>query len=387
MAARPATPSLLRTINDRSAFDLLLTEGPMTRVELGKRTGLSKVTASQLLARLQRRGLVEVVGSRSAGRGPSAEVYAVRPGCSFSVGVDLNPDHADVAIADVTGTTAARLRRPVNGATDPKGLIHDTVAEVTAEAGLELSAVDQVVIGMPGVVDPATGDIQLSFDLPGWHRGLREVLAADLGCELTFENDVNLAAVAERAEGAGRDVDDLVLLWVGRGVGLAVVLGGRLHRGATGAAGEIGYLPMPGVTSRARVDRPAEGAFQGLVGAGAVMRLAADHGIEAPDAATAVRVALAGGHEAFLRVLADRLALGVAAVCAVVDPALVILSGEIGATGGDQLCRLLAGGVRHIAPVHPRVVSTEVEEPVLRGAVLAAVDRARRGLFSSVTQP
>ena len=114
MAARPATPSLLRTINDRSAFDLLLTEGPMTRVELGKRTGLSKVTASQLLARLQRRGLVEVVGSRSAGRGPSAEVYAVRPGCSFSVGVDLNPDHADVAIADVTGTTVARLRRPVS---------------------------------------------------------------------------------------------------------------------------------------------------------------------------------------------------------------------------------------------------------------------------------
>ncbi|MGH3468301.1 MAG: MarR family transcriptional regulator, partial [Thermocrispum sp.] len=75
MSTRPATPSLLRTINDRSALELLLSDGPLTRVGLGERTGLSKVTASQLLARLQERGLVEVVGTRSAGRGPSAELY------------------------------------------------------------------------------------------------------------------------------------------------------------------------------------------------------------------------------------------------------------------------------------------------------------------------
>lgn len=387
MSARPATPSLLRTINDRSALELLLSDGPLTRVGLGERTGLSKVTASQLLARLQERGLVEVVGTRSAGRGPSAELYAVRPACSYSIGVDLNPDRVQVAVADITGTVVARLERLVDGRTDPKQLVHETAAQVTADAGLQLAAVDQVVIGMPGVVDPASGDIELSFDLPGWHRGLREVLAADLGCELAFENDVNLAAVAERAEGAGRDVDDLVLLWVDRGVGLAVVLGGRLHRGATGAAGEIGYLPMPGVASPARVDRPAAGAFQGLVGAGAVVELAAQHGIPAADAAAAVQAAIDGGHEGFLRLLADRLALGVAAVCAVVDPALVVVSGEIGATGGDRLCRLLAGGVRHIAPVHPKVVPTQVAEPVLRGAVLAAVERARQALFASVTQP
>lgn len=385
MSRRPATPSLLRSMNDRSALELLLRDGPLTRVGLGERTGLSKVTASQLLARLQERDLVEVVGTRSAGRGPSAELYAIRPGCSYSIGVDLNPDRVRVAVADVMGSVVGRVERSVNGATDPKRLIHDAAVTVTDEAGIELVAVDEVVIGMPGVVDPASGDIELSFDLPGWHRGLRDVLAADLGCDLTFENDVNLAAVAERAEGAGREVDDLVLLWVGRGVGLAVVLGGRLHRGATGAAGEIGYLPMPGVSAPARIDRPAEGAFQGLVGAGAVIELARQHGIVAADAADAVAVALAGGDgsERFLRVLADRLALGVAAVCAVVDPALVVVSGEIGATGGAALCELLAGGVRHIASVHPKVVPTAVDDAVLRGAVLTAVEKARRTLFSS----
>lgn len=390
MSRRPATPSLLRSMNDRSALELLLRNGPLTRVGLGELTGLSKVTASQLLARLQERDLVEVVGTRSAGRGPSAELYAIRPGCSYSIGVDLNPDRVRVAVADVTGAVVGRVERAVNGATDPKRLIHDTAATVTGEAGIDLASVDEVVIGMPGVVDPASGDIELSFDLPGWHRGLRDVLAADLGCDLTFENDVNLAAVAERAEGAGRDVDDLVLLWVGRGVGLAVVLGGRLHRGATGAAGEIGYLPMPGVSAPARIDRPAEGAFQGLVGAGAVVQLAKEHGIVAGDAAEAVATALAGGDGSgpFLRVLADRLALGIAAVCAVVDPALVVVSGEIGATGGTALCELLAGGVRHIAPVHPKVVPTAIEDaPVLRGAVLTAVDKARRALFTSAELP
>lgn len=385
MSRRPATPSLLRTLNDRSALELLLEEGPLTRVALGQLTGLSKVTASQLLSRLQKRNLVEVVGMRSAGRGPNAELYAVRPGCSYSIGVDIDPERVKLAVADVTGATVARVERPMNGDADPQRLIPELAVAVTKEAGIELAAVDEMVVGMPGVVDPASGDIELSFDLPGWHRGLRATLSADLGCDLTFENDVNLAAIAERAEGAGRDVDDLVLLWVGRGVGLAVVLSGRLHRGATGAAGEIGYLPLPGVPSPASVDRPAKGAFQALVGAQAVAELAARHGLPFDDgAAAAVQAAVDGGDagEQFLRVLADRLALGVAAVCAVVDPALVILAGEVGSTGGGALCELVAAGVKRIAPVHPAVVPTQVgETAVLRGALLTAVQRARQSLF------
>lgn len=385
MPRHPATPSLLRSLNDRSALELLLREGPLTRVGLGQLTGLSKVTASQLLARLEKRNLVEVVGVRSAGRGPNAELYAVRPGCSYSIGVDIDPDRVKLAVADVTGAPIARVDRPMDGSADPQRLIPELAVAVTREAGIELTAVDEVVVGMPGVVDPASGDIELSFDLPGWHRGLRAKLSADLGCDLTFENDVNLAAVAERAEGAGQDVEDLVLLWVGRGVGLAVVLGGRLYRGATGAAGEIGYLPLPGVPSPASVDRPAKGAFQALVGASAVAELAAQHGVDGDGAAAAVRAALSGGAagEKFLRVLADRLALGVAAVCAVVDPALVVLAGEVGATGGAELCELVAAGVRRIAPVHPAVVPTQVgESAVLRGALLTAVEKARQSVFA-----
>lgn len=392
VSQRPGTPSLLRAMNDRSALELLLAAGPLTRVDLGRMTGLSKVTASQLLARLQERDLVEVVGTRSAGRGPNAELYAVRPGCSYSVGVELNPDLAKASVADVTGAVSGSVSADVSaemgaGGADARRLIHDMALAATGSAGIALADVDDLVIGMPGVVDPATGDIELSFDLPGWHRGLRDRLAGDLGCAVTFENDVNLAAVAERAEGAGRDVDDMVLLWVGRGVGLAVVLSGHLHRGATGAAGEIGYLPMPGAPSPASVERPAAGAFQALVGAGAVDELAHEFGVRADGAAAAVRAALAGGGSAadgFLREFSHRLALGVASVCAVVDPALVVVAGEVGAAGGERLCEMVGDDVRRIAPVNPRVVPTAVvEAPVLRGAVLTAVDHARQTLFAS----
>jgi predicted NBD/HSP70 family sugar kinase len=195
--------------------------------------------------------------------------------------------------------------------------------------------------------------------------------------------------MAERTVGAARDVDDLVLFWVGRGVGLAVILGGRLHRGATGAAGEIGYLPAPGVPLPAAGSEPDKRAFQRLVGAEAVSALAAEHGVVADDAAGAVRAALAAGSpaQAFLAELADRLAIGVAAVCAVVDPALVVLAGEVGAAGGGPLCDLVTRAMARVVQFRPVLVPTSVPDaPVLRGALLTAVDQAREAMLASTAQ-
>jgi len=386
MSRRPGIPSLLRAINDRSALELLLSEGPLTRTRLGELTGLSKVTAGQLMTRLQERDLVEVIGTRSAGRGPSAELYAVRPACSHGVGIDMAPNTVVAAVADVTGEVRGRVTRPAADTDDPVQVVSDAVRAVTGEAGISMNDVADVVLGTPGVVDPATGDVGYVFDLPRWHRGLRDGLREELGCAVTIENDVNLAAIAERAYGAARDVDDMVLLWVGRGVGLAVVLGGRLHRGATGAAGEVGYLPVPGVPLPTSGTEPDKRAFQRLVGAEAVSALAVQHGVAADGAAEAVRAALAAGSpaQAFLDELADRLATGLAAVCAVVDPALVVLAGEVGAAGDGPLCDLVTRAMGRIAQVRPALVPTAVQNaPVLRGALLTAVDQAREALFAS----
>src|SRR2546423_1699595 len=252
----PGTPRLLRAINDRAALELLLDRGPLTRAQLGELTGLSKVTASQLVERLEERGLVARVGGQAGGRGPNASLYAVVPSSAFVVGVDVGPELAVAACADITGQVLGRVEQSTHDSEDPVGVVHKAVIEAAHSARAPLAKVRRVVLGSPGLVDPNTGDLSFVFDLPLWQRGLLAALRDDLKRAVVFENDVNLAAVAEAHTGAAKGVDDFVLLWLDRGVGMAVVLGGRLHRGVSGAAGEIGYLPV----ARARVRGGVGGA-------------------------------------------------------------------------------------------------------------------------------
>ena len=197
---------------------------------------------------------------------------------------------------------------------------------------------------------------------------------------------MNLAAIAELHTGAAVGVSNFVLVWVGRGVGLAVVLGGRLHRGTTGAAGEIGYLPVPGSTVPRDVSRRAKGSFQQLIGADTVRALAREHGFRAAGGAEAVEAAVNAGTKGgpVLDEIARRLALGVAAVGVVLDPALVVLAGDVGRAGSAALAQRVQHEVAAIAPVSPRVVVTEVEaEPVLNGALLTGLDAVREEIFGS----
>jgi predicted NBD/HSP70 family sugar kinase len=395
MDRRPGTPRLLRELNDRAALELLLSGGPMTRAQLGERTGLSKVTASQLLARLEDRGLVEVTGEQAGGRGPNAALYGVVPSSAYVAGLHVERDEVSAGVADVTGKVVTQISVDPNGTDDPVDLVRGAIGRACGAAGIALDALRAFVIGTPGVLDPGTGDLRLAVNLPAWHEGVHDALRADLGRPVTIENDVNLAAMAERAAGAAQGTDDFVLVWIGVGLGLATMLGGRLHRGVGGAAGEIGYLPVPGVPLPEDVTHPATGAFQSLVGAQAVLPLAASYGFEASTAAGAVGAAVealtdsagtaSGNGEDFLAELASRVATGVAAICVVLDPGLVVLGGEVGLAGGAALAGRVAAEVGRISPAKPQVVPTGISGgPVLRGAILAAVEQARAELLASV---
>ncbi|MCW2948729.1 MAG: transcriptional regulator family [Actinoallomurus sp.] len=393
MPSRPGTPRLLRELNDRSALDLLVSSGPLTRAQIGERTGLSKVTASQLLARLEERGLVAVVGEQAGGRGPNAALYAVVPSSAYVAGLDVGPNAVTAGIADITGHIAAEVTVDPNGADDAVSVVHSAVVKACRSAKVPLAKLRALVIGTPGVVDPRSGDVQFIYDLPHWHAGILEALRRDLRLPVTIENDVNLVALAEKACGAAQDVDDFALLWADRGLGLAVMLGGRLHRGVSGGAGEIGYLPVPGVplpekdTESVTWGMPAlAGGLGALAGADAVRELARGHGIDEPSAVECVRAAARAGASGgpFLDELATRLAYGVASVTIVLDPELVLISGEMGRAGGEQLARRIEDAVGRICPTRPRVALTRVEgNAVLRGALLAALDRAREEVFSS----
>ncbi|MBO2446629.1 ROK family transcriptional regulator [Actinomadura barringtoniae] len=405
MPRRPGTPRLLRELNDRAALDLLVAQGPLTRTQIGEHTGLSKVTASQLLSRLEERGLVEVVGEQAGGRGPNAALYAVVPSSAYVAGLEVGPDGVTAGVADITGCIAAQVTVDPNGADDPVKSVHNAVVKACRSAKVALPRLNAFVIGTPGVVDPRSGDVQFSFDLPSWHEGVLARLKTDLRRPVIIENDVNLAAVAERAYGRAAGVEDFALMWLDRGIGLSVMLGGRLHRGRSGGAGEIGYLPVPGaplpsgaarrgpetaelgVTESTTWGIPAlAGGYGALLGADAVRELAHAHGFDGATAVDCVSAAVAeedrGG--AFLDELANRISYGVTSVNIVLDPGLVVLAGQLGRAGGEPLAARIESAVGRISPTSPTVAVTQVEgNAVLRGALHAALEEARDEVFST----
>ena len=149
------------------------------------------------------------------------------------------------------------------------------------------------MIGTPGAFDPTTGRLRYARHLSGWHDpDLLARLSEAVGVPVEGENDVNLAAVAEREVGRAVGVDDFVLLWAEEGLGAAIVIDGRLHRGATGGAGEVGFLPLPGTPLVRHVGRSNTGGFQELAGGKQVLALARSMGLRArtPEAAVALAV-------------------------------------------------------------------------------------------------
>ncbi|ADD41628.1 ROK family transcriptional regulator [Stackebrandtia nassauensis] len=382
----PGVPQLLRVLNDRAALNLLFTNGPQTRAQLAQATSLSKVTASQMVERLESRGLIKAVGTRPGNRGPNAQVYAVVSTYAYVAGVNVGPHSVTVDIADLTGEVVGRVELETRDADDPVAVVHRAVTAASANAKIQLEDVDRVVLATPGIVNPDSNDIDFSWDLPAWHRGLHEALEKDLRRPVVIENDVNLAAVAEHRDGAARGVDDFVYVWFSRGLGVGVVLGGKLHRGARGGAGEIGYLAVPGGSlPEESVTRRAKGSFQKLVGGDAVQELGTEHGFtqDTPEAMVAAALSAGDAGEKFLDELADRMALGVAGVCSVLDPALVVLGGEVGYAGGAGLADRVGAAIQDIAPLSSQVVAGTVSSgPILRGALRVGLDAVREGLFS-----
>ena len=393
---KPGTPSLLRELNDRAALELLLADGPMTRAQLSERTGVSKVTVSQMLARLEERGLVRVVGEQAGGRGPNAALYSVVPSSAYVAGLYVDYDMVSAAVADVAGNRVANVSVDPNGADDPVDMVRDAIGRACESAGIDLADLSAVVIGSPGVLDPRTGAPRLAINLPTWHEGVLDGLRDALHTPVVIENDVNLAAMAERADGAAAGLDDFVLIWLGGGLGLATVIGGQVLRGSGGAAGEIGWMPVHGTLLPSGNEHPGKAGLQALAGGWAVQALAAEHGFgggSASDAVAAAVAAIEAGSTAsggprgadFLDEVAHRVAIGVAAVCVVLDPGLVVLGGPVGHAGGAELATRVAAEVPRICLARPTVVPTTVHgEPVLRGAMQAALAQARARLLGSL---
>ncbi|MFD9224033.1 ROK family transcriptional regulator [Streptomyces sp. NPDC060064] len=389
----PASPSTARAINDRLALRLLQQEGPLTAGQLKTMTGLSRPTVADLVERLQLSGLIQVVGEAGAERrGPNARLYGIVADRAHLAALDVRTQSVTVVVADLLGVTLAEASLPIGGDTGTGPAVERAVAllERTAkEAGA--ARLHSVGIGAPGLIDPVTGELRDTSGLPAWHRRLVAALQERLPARVLVENETNLAAVAEQRLGAARDRDTFALLWLGHGIGAALFLDGRLRRGASGGAGEIGFLPVPGTAGLpSGVD--CEGGFHSLAASAAICALAGRHGIEVPQsqeprAAAVVRTAVTAGRDDFLDALADRLALGAAAVASVLDPGCVVLGGEVGHAGGAELAARVEARLAELSPLRTEIRAGRLGgAAVLSGALLAAREAAQDELFAPGAQ-
>ncbi|MGC0209615.1 ROK family transcriptional regulator [Streptomyces levis] len=277
----PASPSTARAINDRLALRLLQQEGPLTAGQLKQLTGLSRPTVADLVDRLTAAGLIAVVGEAGEQRrGPNAKVYGIVADRAHLAALDVRTEGVAVAVADLVGRVLAEASVPIGGDTGTGPAVEQAVAlveRVAKEAGAD--RLHTVCIGAPGLIDPASGELRDSSGLPEWHRRLVAALQERLPeARVSVENETNLAAVAEQRDGAARDRDTFVLLWLGHGTGAAVVLDGALRRGSSGGTGEIGFLPVPG-TGALPTATDCEGGFHSLASAAAVLDLATRSGL------------------------------------------------------------------------------------------------------------
>ena len=400
MAGTPGTPRVLRAMNDRAALDLLLEHGTLSRTRIGKLTGLSKPTASQLLARLEAAGLVRATGTTAGRPGPNAQLYSVNPAAAHVAGLDVTAERIKAAVADITGRTVGTFDLPTPHRRAGSAVEHvvQALEGAVKAAGLSRADLHRVVIGTPGAFDPSTGRLRYASHLPGWHSpALLDELAAALPMPLEYDNDVNLAAVAEQRIGAARDHDDFVLLWNEEGIGAAIVIGGRLHRGWTGGAGEVGFLPVPGTPLVRNVTKENNGGFQELAGCNAVLRNARELGIEVPagslqTAAAALLGIAAERHDDpadsryadLLARCATGTAVGLASLVAVLDPQLIVLAGDVTIAGGEPLRALIQSELAELAVPRPRLVLGTVRtHPVLSGALESALATTRDEVFDT----
>src|SRR6516164_10872156 len=242
--------SLLRELGEQAVLETIFRQGPITRPEIAAATNLSKPTVSAAVSRLEREGLVRASGRRAGQRGRNPVAYVVSARAGFVVGADIGGSNVRVAAADLFGEAICDLKRAT--AKDGSRAVGVQVLEMVSEVIDQASAVHgpplALGISSPGVVDQSSGRVtSLAYNVvPEGGFDPLEVIRGRFDLPVLVDNNVNLAAVGEKWFGLARGVSTMVFIEIGAGIGMGIIIDDEVVRGAHGAAGEIGYLPLVG---------------------------------------------------------------------------------------------------------------------------------------------
>ncbi|WP_201410878.1 ROK family transcriptional regulator [Mesorhizobium sp. J8] len=363
-------PRISRQFSQRSVMEAIVQGGPISRASISKLTGLSKQTISEIVRGLEQEGWVQETGRTSGHVGRTAVTYELVHDAAYIIAVDLGGTKVRVALTDLT----CRIFAEAATAIDSRGgqFVIDQIAALAFQAAarerIPRKKIRLAVIGAPGAPDPTTGRILLAPNIAGFDAmNVLDAFEKALGVAVMIENDVNLAVLGENWLGRGQGTDNLAYIALGTGVGSGLMLGGHLVRGATHAAGEIGFMPIGADPFAAESLRT--GAFERAVATHAITeRYRSLTGIQV--AVPAIFENAAAGDKAALIVLdetARYLAQGIAAIAAVANPEKIILGGSIG------LRPEILSRVKALIPLcFPYPVTVEAGELGARAALIGA---------------
>ena len=351
----------LRGTTGRAVLETLAAEeGTLTRAELARRTGISPPAISEAVRRLEADELVVAVGPRSGYPGAVATLYAIAPGAGVVVAVEVTPTTIRTAVGDLAGRV---LEQAAHAPAEEISAVAARLDAVLAEVGERFRAVGRplraVAVSVSHPVDGTSGGAVglLESAFPAGVAGVAGTHGVDPDT-VVLDTDVHFAALAEKDHGIAADAGTFAYLAVDErhGVGLGLVVDGHLVRGARGLAGAIGYLPLGEGTGRFRLGRSV--AAQGFR-------------TDPPGDAPAADLPAAG------RLLGE----AATAVCALVDPDLVVLGGSAGAD--PELVDRVGATVAELAPREVPVVAGALGDAApLGGALAEARQRAWHGLRS-----
>jgi predicted NBD/HSP70 family sugar kinase len=327
---RRGSKTLARDLNRSAILRLIGRSGPIARAQIARELGLSPATVTNVTRELIDSGLVRVVDQAPSRGGRPALLLGIVGAAAHALGVKVAPDHlVGVRVnldADVLERFELRFHAGAADAIEQLATVLAPHAHVRADGPLFLG----VGLGVSGVVD-RVGHSVVDSPMLGW-RGVAvgEHLERCLGVPVLVDNDVNTLAVAERLYGRGREVEHFLTITIGRGVGLGIVVGGDLYRGAHGGAGEFGHLTVD--PSGPFCVCGKRGCLEAFVADPALVRRALADGVLAPgDEIDKLRTLAAAGDLRAVRIFADAGAIlgrAVAGLVNVLSPQLVIVSGE-----------------------------------------------------------
>ncbi len=357
---KTADPEMMRAINRFHVMDAIRRFGPVSRVEITEVTDLSPTTVSAITAALLDDRLIipEHVGAvRDVTRGRPRVMLRLNPDAAHVVGVKLASDQITVAVtnfcADILHSLALPIRIDRQSASVVVDLVEDGVRRCVSDAGLELSAISGVCLGLPGVVERIAGVCRQSPVLQDRNVPLAAELARRLGVPASIDSDVNLATLAEHWFGQARGLNDFLVVNVERSLGLGILHNGELFRGANGLSPDLGDFMLR--TPRDGGGRLADVTSETAVIAEAEMLLGTGDRDAAsrPDRALAALLKRAAdGDAACIRVLAtagEALGFAIANLITLFAPPKVIIAGRT-LTASEQFIAPLRATVAALLP-------------------------------------